>query len=695
MYLFIYFFLSTDLDYDSNTKLRELPLPFEIPLPMECTVAGTNARSYNQGQCSRKHCRTVTGECAQSWKCCYEVDQISLVKFACSDSDNFLQGSVIVMCRCQICDKLHARIRGQVLSSLDRKPVVLATIMIGSEIATFTDQGGRFFFELTTSNRKVTLLFQEARHQHLEMTLNIHPSLAHELTVILEYIQLVEPVDKIHQGFGVLLASNITEEDNGIKGLLKFPSVSLVNPESIEVYYGPGQVLHSLYTVANKPQFSMPAVQQMIYKDSQGAEFSIQAYVIGSLKVVDENGRPLALRSGTPLPLTLSLKFDTHVKSSSVLNLHLFAYSESKSHWLDHGRLQLMSIDPLEDEIGSWVRFQGKLRELNPYWAVGFPVRVTCYIKSRVFHNHHYQELVGLSANLEQSDDKLGRATFYHYSTKTSPGSGACLRGVCSIGGMVTISAESNAVINAIPPSIQNGIIMGNKDQIVFYTTQKSQIVYDGRTPFYTTEQACMQNLLRNSAYFRFLTNSSVPAPVKPSILTTFESSGSVNQKDGQKENYCFLKVAVYDCASFTDVKVLSYSTTSERQLLSMNFDIATSHATIDSCLTSQIAQLRASCVEFACGSDVHVTVQSRHGQTETKDCRYWSSSSNIPWNRPPSHNLTSFHFVDTGLHYSGGVFQSSSRDLARMRCNSGDNEEPGSMIDPYKGTAVTFTCQS
>ena len=46
-----------------------------------------------------------------------------------------------------------------------------------------------------------------------------------------------------------------------------------------------------------------------------------------------------------------------------------------------------------------------------------------------------------------------------------------------------------------------------------------------------------------------------------------------------------------------------------------MNVDIATSHATIDSFLTSQIAQLRAFCVEFACGSDVHVTVQSRHGQ--------------------------------------------------------------------------------
>ena len=50
--------------------------------------------------------------------------------------------------------------------------------MIGSEIATFTDQGGRFFFELTTSNREVTLLFREASHQHLEMTINIHPGLS-------------------------------------------------------------------------------------------------------------------------------------------------------------------------------------------------------------------------------------------------------------------------------------------------------------------------------------------------------------------------------------------------------------------------------------------------------------------------------------------------------------------------------------
>ena len=127
----------------------------------------------------------------------------------------------------------------------------------------------RFFFELTTNNREVTLLFQEAGHQNLEMVINIHPSLAHELTVILEYIQFVEPVDKIYQGFGVSLASNVTEEEYGIKALLKFPPGSLVNPESNEVYYGPGQVLHSLYTVANKPQFTMPAVQQMIYKDSQ------------------------------------------------------------------------------------------------------------------------------------------------------------------------------------------------------------------------------------------------------------------------------------------------------------------------------------------------------------------------------------------------------------------------------------------
>lgn len=659
-------------------------------------MAGTSARSYNQGQCSRKHCQTATGECARSWKCCYRVDQTSIVKLACSDSDNLLQGSVIVTCRCQVCDKLHVQIRGKVLSSLDRKPVVLAAIMIGSEIATFTDQGGRFFFELTTSNREVTLLFQEARHKQLEMTVNIHPSLTHEFTVVLEYIQSVEPVDKIQEGFTVALTSNATQEDYGIKAELTFSAVSLVNPESNEDYYGPGQALHSLYHIANKPQFTMPAVQQMVYKDSRGAEFSIQAYVIGSLKVVDENGRPLALKQGMPLPVTVSIKFDTHVRSSSVFNLHLFAYSESQLRWLDHGRLQLLSIDPLADEIGSWVRVRGRLRELNPLWAVGFPVRITCYIKSRVFHTHNYQELIGLSANLEQTDDRLGRSTFYHYSTQTAPGVGACLKGVCSVGGMISVSAETDAVINAVPPSIQNGIIMGNKEQIMFYTTERSLVLVDGRTPFYINEQACMRNILKHSAYFRFLTNSSLAPPVKPSILTTFESTTTSREKESE-EKYCFIKVAVYDCASFTDVKVLSYSTTPEHKLLSMNFDIATAPVTspsINSCLKSQIAQLRASCVEYTCGSNIHVTVQSRPEQSSPMDCRYWSSSSNIAWNLPPSHNLMSFHFVDTGLQYSSGLFQSFSRDLARMKCLTGNNEEPGSMIDPYRGTAVTFTCQ-
>ena len=661
-------------------------------------MAGTSARSYNQGQCSRKQCQTATGECAQTWKCCYKVDQISVVKLACSDSDNLLQGSVIVTCRCQVCDQLHTQIRGKVLSSRDRTPVVLAAIMIGSEIATFTDQGGRFFFELTTSNREVTLLFQEARHKQLEMTVNIHPSLTHEFTVVLEYIQSVEPLDKIHQGFTVALTNNATQEDYGIIAELKFPAFSLVNPESNEDYYGPGQALHSLYHIANKPQFTMPAVQQMVYKDSRGAEFSIQAFVIGSLKVVDENGHPLALKQGIPLPLSVSMKFDTHVRSSSVLNLHLFAYSESQMRWLDHGRLQLLSIDSLTDEIGSWVRARGRLRELNPLWAVGFPVRITCYIKSRVFHTHHYQELVGLSANLEQNDDRMGRSTFYHYSTQTAPGVGACLKGVCSVGGMVSVSAESDAVISAVPPSIQNGIIMGHKEQIMFYTTERTQVLVDGRTPFYINEQACMRNILKNSAYFRFFTNSSLAPPVKPSILNAFQSAPTSHEKESQ-EKYCFIKVAVYDCASFTDVKVLSYSNTPDHNLLSMNFDIATPHASspsINSCLNSQIVQLRAACVEYACGSNIRVTVQSRPEQSAPVDCRYWSSSSSLPWNLPPSHNLMSFHFLDTGLHYSmaSELFQSSRRDLARMKCLSGNSEEPGSMIDPYKGAAVTFTCQ-
>ena len=151
---------------------------------------------------------------------------------------------------------------------------------------------------------------------------------------------------------------------------------------------------------------------------------------------------------------------------------------------------------------------------------------------------------------------------------------------------------------------------------------------------YYVTESVCMQNIQTTTGYFKFVTNSSVTPPIKPLILSP------IAKETEKLDEYCFIKVAVYDCAAFTDVQVLSYS--SDGQLLSMNADIATppdGTLTLEAC-QSGVAQLRASCVEFRCDSEVHISVQSRLTTSEIKDCRYWSSSATIP----SIHNMTSFH---------------------------------------------------
>ena len=674
------------------TDLLEIPLVFEVPLPAECTVAGTNSRSYNQGQCSRKPCQTSKGECASSLQCCFEVATTSSVKFTCSDSKKQLKGSVVVMCKCQPCSKLHAQIKGRVLSSLDKTPIVLAAIMVGSEIATFSDQEGRFFFELTTGNREVTLLMQEARHKQLQITINIHPSLSHDITIILEYVQSIQSVDKLQHAFRVQLSDNLTMDQYGIDASLRFEEESLVHGSTSELYVGPGEVLHSLYHDGNQPDFTMPAIHHMVYKDSKGADFTIQSFLIGSLRVLDDDGQSLILRSGVPLVLSLSLKFDRTIGYVDVANLHLFVYSDLQSRWLDHGRMNTIQIEPISKELGMWVTLRGRLRELNPMWAVGFPSRVTCYTKSRAFHKQSNQELVGLSINLKQSDEKLGRATFYQHTTQTVAGIGACLKSVCQYGGMISTLPENKMVLEAVAPTVENGIIMGKNDQIMFYTTTRSQVLIDGRTPYYVSQEACMRTLEKTTAYFKFVTYSAITPPLKPSILL---SSVDENTATTQQE-YCFIKVTVYDCATFTDVKVLSYA--SENELLSLHFDIAeppNGAPLLDSCDTTGISQLRASCVEFTCNSDVHVTVQSRPQETKSRDCRYWSSSaSSIPWTVPSGHRLASFNFKDTGTRYSGGLYHASTRELALMKCYSGSNVEPENIINPYRGTAVTFTCQ-
>ena len=692
---------------EDSDLVTEEPLPFEVPLPEECIVTGTkSSTSYNQGHCSRKPCQTKRGPCSESWQCCYEVGQTSTVSFSCSNSKTQLHGSTVVACWCQLCDKLQAVIRGRVLSSLDHKPIVLTAIMIADEIATFTDHGGHFFFQLSTSNRQVTLVFQEAKHRQVEVTVDIQHSSTPEVVVVMEYIETVQRIERLQDGFFAQLSNDEIIRTHGVNVSLFIPPNSLVTLYAFDSYFGSGYVLHSLYHTGVKPEFTSKALSQMIYRDSKGADFTIQSFLIGSLEVVDDMGHPLALKQGRGLSLSVSLKFDALVPESQVSKIHLFTYIDTESRWLDCGKVTILSVTPSPDQLETWAVLKGRGRMLGSLWAVGLPIRVSCYVKARVFQSETGQELIDQTVSIEQTDESLKRPAYYHYSASTSSGVGACLKGVCVLGGLLSIGGNSGTeeyiTSEASPPDLNFGIVMGNSDQILFYTTDKSKIFASGETPYYLTEEACMQSVQAKTSYFEFTRNSSLLSIFRPSLLLSSAHHQEAVSKLGE---YCFVKVAIYDCSPYTDVEALSYNADDHDLLISMHVDTAVplfseeeSYQTVAgySCQSSGIARLRASCVEYTCGSEVHVTVHSHPNDTsEPKSCRYWSSDSNVRWSLHPSSNMKTFHFLDKGKKYNNGLYHSaSSRDLALMRCKSGDSEEPSNLIDPYKGAAVTFTCQ-
>ena len=586
--------------------------------------------------------------------------------------------------------------QGKVYSSLSHEPIILAAVLVEFDIVSFTDANGVFSLELESRNPNLTLVFQAAKHREVEISLRVHPSISHELTVVLEYIESVEVVQNMQLGFDVVISSSNDIETHGINGLLHFPPGALIHHEMGETYLGAGKILHSLYHSGRWPDISLPALKSLVYEDSKGASFSLQCLVLGSLQAVGENGKTLELQVGAPIVVSVSLRFDANVKKTYIDSLHLFSFSPQTSRWMDRGKMTIVNRDYPEDEGGNfWVTYQGKLRKLDPLWAVGYPLRISCWVKVRVFQGSGQQrEVDGVEVNLQQSDDRVGRVTFYQRTTETAVGVGTCLQSVCSLGGVLRASARSSLSLEAVTPRIVNGIIMGTKDQIMIYTIDKQYIGITGRHPFYSSLESCLQNLGARSGHFRFITRSLNTFNQNPSIILTPLSPEAT---EPAVERYCFLKVAVLDCATYTDVKVISYGEKGE--ILSMNFEIASTlggdNSERDTCGKAGLVRLKASCVDYSCGSSVHVTAQSRGRLKSTKLCRYWSSSSAIPWSVPAAHNLTSFQFVDPGTSYDHGIYHSVSRDLALMKCYSGSESEPSNTLDPYRGAAVTFTCLS
>ena len=739
---------------------------------------------YDQGQCSRKPC-----QCGQQahWasakastdhqrqhpsesphinkNCCFEIAQTSDVSITCLDTEHQLHKSVIKRCSCQPCAKRQATIRGRVLSSLDRAPVVLAVLVLGNELTTFTDKDGRFSIELTTDSPdpEVSLLIEDARHNPLELTLSAaHSTFPLIVQPALEYIASVEDVQELHFGANVSLASVASLEFDGIDVQLTIPPNSIVeHVYDEESYAGSGKVLHSTYSAGNLPDFSHAAVQNLIYTDTKQQQFLIQPYVLGSLRVVADSGQPLLLRYGSQLVLTFSLKMESGAKTGDFEKLHFFSYCEKEGRWKDHGKAVLLSLGRGVDGFSLWLTARGNLPSLSPFWALGFSASLTCCVKVRTFQVSNEREIAGVSVSLLQTEEIHGRRIFYQNTVKTQLGIGACLKSVCSMDGLIRVLDDVNVTVSQF--DTEHGFTMGEGKEIMFFVSQHSQITSDSKTPFYPTESACNQSVESDKGYFSFMADSLLREPQKPTILSSLQESLPAKSTESKK-GFCFVKVAVYDCAESTDVKAVSYSRDNHNRLLSLHSERATSSSMLSSsdpltgtCKMDIISHhmLRASCVQYSCGESAHISVQSRlladpissHQQQQQqqqqqkqqqpiRDCRYWSSSSHMPDANSTSSDLQVFQFTDTlppapssssssSSHWpdgfdhrehhpadssssrrrgrgggaadapvGGGLYHdATSRELAYMKCASGDSRTPASTLDPYTGAAVTFTC--
>lgn len=681
----------------------EPPQVFRVPLPSECTIPNNPAHSYNQGQCSRRPCQTNKGPCSFFWRCCYEVGQTSPVPFRCSNSAGQLLANMIVTCECQPCEKLHAYIRGRVYSSRMRRPVVLAAVLLRTEMVSFTDENGRFFFELTTGEGEVSLLIQEVHHRPVEVEVNLRASLRPEVAVTMEYIEDVKVVSRMQAGFRMELGDEATSELTGIEASITVSQRSLVAPKSYDITYtGPGHVLHSLYHMDARPDFTSSAIQSMVYRDSKGVDFSIQSHISGSLRVVGETGKSLSFKQGSSARLSVAIRFEAVVTEAQVEGLHIFIYPDTGSHWLDNGKVTIESVQ--RSQYSTLVRLRAKLREANVLWAIGFPSRITCYIKSRVSHFLTKQELVGLSIQLEQSMINLERPSFYLASAKSAPGEGVCLKAVCELGGLLYIrdTAVGEDVFRiAVTPSMDHGVVMGEHDQVMFYDVDTSLVTSDSSTPYYPTETECLSSEESPSGHFDFLVNILNNPLRKPPPMTNIVNEQPRDSYDVGE--YCYIKVGAYDCSQNTNIQVLSYAGSNHSNLLSMSSETLPPSADLyqdkETCLESNVMPLRAACLQYACGSDLHVSVttwSAEDGRSsndrDQQSCRYWSAVSGLTSQMHLSDAMTSFH-LNQGSDGVNGLYRRFNKELAILQCQAGDVIQHAKTMNHRSGIAVTFIC--
>lgn len=675
--------------------LTEDPVSFEVGLPPECKIVGKPSRSYNQGQCSRQKCHTLAGLCSYSSHCCYEATNTSIIQLQCANSSQLLERHVIHECGCRLCSNQYVTVEGRVVASPDQEPVVLAAFMLDSEVLGMSDEDGHFSF--VVSSMQDTCKVTVVEPQHKPTTIELHMdtlSSSYELLITLERISGEVVVSDVMAGFQLQLENSKTVTDKaGIfssRASLTVPPKVLITSSGM-LYTGSGKVLHSIYKPSEPPSFDSPALQDMTYKlDNQ--LYAIKALVLGSVSIVDDTGRLLSVKQGSEVKIEVHFQFDTTATLEEVNKIHLFSYSEVESSWTDHGEV-------LVEDKGLLVggrrlySIEGKMKGIGSFWAMGLPQPLSCYVKVKVLHENTSNELEGIRVTLEQSNEELGHKTFYRYADKTRQSQGICLKSSCSEGGTILATKDNGEWAYPKSPSIRHGIIMDNRPELLTYYITDTSVDSHGNTPYYRSEQECLQGNL-DTSYFEFnMETQSFPS--QPVVMTVPQPNSAP---------YCFVKVAVDDCLLYTDIFSLSFDKNT-KQLVASYGVVATEpdrKIRSDECYSDDVTKHRAACVQYACGHSVHISVQNRPQFAARKDCKYLSHSTHAPQNDFPSTETTSasvYSFLDSGHQYSSyhlntGLYHGNNKDLTLLKCLAGDEQRPSQRLSHTDGVAVTFTCQ-
>jgi len=615
-----------------------------------------------------------------------------VIKLQCANSTQLLERHVIHECGCKLCSNQLVTVEGQVVTSPDDKPVVLAAFMLDSEVLGMSDEEGKFHFVVSSMQDTARVTIIEPQHKPTTITLHMDTlSSSYELLIVLEKISGEEMVNDVMAGFQLQLEDSKTATDAaGVfssKASLTVPAKALTTANGV-LYTGSGKVLHSIYKPSEPPSFQSAALQDMTYNRDNG-QYAIKALVLGSVSIVDDTGRLLQVKEGSEIKIEVHFQFDTTATLEEVNKIHLFSYSQSR--WTDHGRVVVEDKGSLHRGRRLYT-IQGKMKGIGGFWAMGLPQPLGCYVRARVFHENSTNELEGIRITLEQVSEEFGHKTFYRYADRTRQGQGVCLKSTCTEGGTILAMKDNGEWAYPKTPSIRHGIVMDNRPELLTYYITEQSVSSHGNTPYYNSEEACVAGT-SNSSYFEF-TMVTRSFPTRPLVMT------SANQPNGLP--FCFVKVAVDDCLLYTDIFSLSFDKDT-RQLLGSHSVVATEpdrKVRSDDCYSDDVTKHRAACVQYACGQVVHISVQNRPQYAARKDCKYLSHSTYAPPNDLQSMETTTvYSFLDNGQQYSThhlntGLYKGSNKELTLLKCLAGDEQRPSQRISHTDGLAVTFTCQ-